>query len=80
MKWGILSGAFSSFITHPLIWLPLADLEAFAKEWFISKRSVEKLQGVVNPVAKKWHCRADIPVCFFLVKQEAGCEEESFKL
>ena len=25
---------------------------------------------VVNPVAKKWHCGADIPVCFFLVKQE----------
>ena len=31
-----------------------ADLEAFAKEWFSAKRSVEKLQGVVNPVARKW--------------------------
>ncbi|CAN5698999.1 DEAD/DEAH box helicase family protein [soil metagenome] len=31
-----------------------ADLEAFAKQWFRAKRSVEKLQGVVNPVAKKW--------------------------
>jgi type I restriction enzyme R subunit len=30
------------------------DLEAFSKEWFGAKRSVEKLQGVVNPVAKKW--------------------------
>jgi type I restriction enzyme R subunit len=47
-----------------------ADLEAFANEWFSAKRRVEKLQGVVNPVAKKWHCGADIPVCFFLVKQE----------
>jgi len=36
--------------------------------------------GVVKPAAKKWHCRADIPVCFFLVKQEAGCKEEIFKL
>jgi len=25
---------------------------------------------VVNPVAKKWHCGADIPVCILLVKQE----------
>jgi type I restriction enzyme R subunit len=31
-----------------------ADLEAFANQWFIAKRSVEKLQGVVNPIAKKW--------------------------
>jgi len=58
------------FILHPSSLLPAADLEAFAKEWFSAKRSVEKLQGVVNPVAKKWHCGADIPVCFFLVKQE----------
>jgi len=36
-----------------------ADLEAFAKEWFIAKRSVEKLQGVVNPVAKKWQAEAE---------------------
>jgi len=54
----------------PSTLLPAADLEAFAKEWFSAKRSVEKLQGVVNPVAKKWQCGADIPVCFFLVKQE----------
>jgi type I restriction enzyme R subunit len=31
-----------------------ADVEAFANEWFSPKRSVEKLQAVVNPVAKKW--------------------------
>ena len=31
-----------------------ADLEKFSKEWFGAKRTVEKLQGVVNPVAKKW--------------------------
>jgi len=36
-----------------------ADLEAFAKEWFIAKPSVEKLQGVVNPVAKKWQAEAE---------------------
>ena len=29
-----------------------ADLEAFAKEWFIAKRSVQKLQGMVNPVTE----------------------------
>jgi len=43
MKWGILSGLFSSL-------LPAADLEAFAEECFSAKRRVEKLQGVVNPV------------------------------
>jgi len=52
MKWGNLSGLF--FIIHPSTLLPAADLEAFAKQWFSAKRSVEKLQGVVNPVAKKW--------------------------
>jgi type I restriction enzyme R subunit len=31
-----------------------ADLEAFAKQWFAAKRQIEKLQGVANPVAKKW--------------------------
>ncbi len=36
-----------------------ADLEAFANEWFSAKRSVEKLQGVVNPVAKKWQAEAE---------------------
>jgi len=36
-----------------------ADLEAFAKEWFSAKRRVEKLQGVVNPVAKKWLAEAE---------------------
>jgi len=39
--------------------LPAADLEAFAKKWFSAKRSVEKLQGVVNPVAKKWLAQAE---------------------
>jgi|GEM_PF-1811592 len=51
MKWGNLPGPFSSFIIHPSTLLPAADLETFANEWFIAKRSVEKLQGVVNPVA-----------------------------
>jgi len=51
MKWGNLSGAFSSFIIHPSTLLPAADLEAFANQWFSAKRSVERLQGVVNPVA-----------------------------
>ena len=37
----------------------VAVLEAFAKEWFSAKRSVEKLQGVVNPVAKKWQAEAE---------------------
>jgi len=48
----------------------VADLEAFAEKCFIAKRRVEKLQGVVKPAAKKWHCGVDIPVCFFLVKHE----------
>jgi len=39
--------------------LPAAYLEAFAKEWFSAKRSVETLQGVVNPVAKKWLAEAE---------------------
>ena len=39
------------FILHPSTLLLAADLEAFANEWFSAKRSVEKLQGVVNPVA-----------------------------
>jgi len=39
--------------------LPAADLEAFANEWFIAKRRLEKLQGVVNPVAKKWLAEAE---------------------
>jgi len=59
MKWGILSGLFSSFIIHPSTLLPAADLEAFANEWFSAKRRVEKLQGVVNPVAKKWLAEAE---------------------
>jgi len=50
---------FSSFIIHPSTLLPAADLEAFATEWFSAKRSVEKLQGVVNPVAKKWLAQAE---------------------
>jgi type I restriction enzyme R subunit len=36
-----------------------ADLEAFANQWFIAKRSVEKLQGVVNPIAKKWQAEQE---------------------
>ena len=31
-----------------------ADVDAFAKLWFSDKRDIEKLQGVANPVAKKW--------------------------
>jgi len=30
---------------------------------------------VVKPAAKKWPCGADIPVCFFLVKQEGQSSE-----
>ena len=66
----MLSGLFSSFIiacgclhsipAYPSTLLPAADLEAFAKEWFSAKRSVEKLQGVVNPVAKKWQAEAEV--------------------
>jgi len=55
----LLSGLFSSFIIHPSTLLPAAELEAFAKEWFSAKRSVEKLQGVVTPVAKKWLAEAE---------------------
>jgi len=59
MKWRNLSRTFSSFIIHPSTLLPAAYLEAFAKEWFSAKRSVETLQGVVNPVAKKWLAEAE---------------------
>jgi len=59
MKWGILSGLFSSFIIHPSTLLPAADLEAFANQWFSAKRSVEKLQGHTNPVAKNWQTEAE---------------------
>jgi len=31
-----------------------ADVEAFAKQWFAHKPKIELLQGVANPVAKKW--------------------------
>jgi len=48
-------------------WGILSDL--FHPSSFILQ-PCSRLQGVVNPVAKKWHCGADIPVCFFLVKQE----------
>jgi len=47
------------FILYPSTLLPAADLEAFAKEWFSAKPSVKKLQGVVNPVAKKWLAEAE---------------------
>jgi len=57
---GQLFPLFSSFIIHPSALLPAADLEAFANEWFSAKRSVEKLQGVVNPVAKKWLAEAEV--------------------
>jgi hypothetical protein len=67
---GHLVRPFFIFHFHPSTLLSAADLEAFASAWFSAKRSVEKLQGVVNPVAKKWHCGADIAVCFLLVKQE----------
>lgn len=35
------------------------DVEAFAKLWFAAKTNVEKLQGVANPVAKKWQAEAE---------------------
>jgi len=47
------------FILYPSTLLPAADLEAFANEWFSAKRRVEKLQGVVNPAAKKWLAEAE---------------------
>jgi|GEM_PF-2403453 len=40
------------------------------RPFFILHHSSFNLAPVVNPVAKKWHCGAVIPVCFFLVKQE----------
>jgi len=36
-----------------------ADLEAFANEWFAAKPKVSLLQGVANPVAKKWAAEAE---------------------
>jgi hypothetical protein len=49
----------SFFILHNCLWLsPFHSGSSF------------NLAPVVNPVAKRWHYGADIPVCFFLVKQE----------
>ena len=36
-----------------------ADLEAFAKQWFAAKPKLELLQGVANPVAKKWQAQSE---------------------
>ena len=36
-----------------------ADLDAFAKLWFTAKRNVEPIQGVANPVAKKWQAQPE---------------------
>jgi type I restriction enzyme R subunit len=36
-----------------------ADVDAFANEWFAAKRQIEKLQGVANPVAKKWQAESE---------------------
>jgi type I restriction enzyme R subunit len=36
-----------------------SDLEAFAKGWFAARRNVAKLQGLVNPVAKKWQAESE---------------------
>jgi type I restriction enzyme R subunit len=36
-----------------------ADVDAFAIHWFAAKRQIEKLQGVANPVAKKWQAEAE---------------------
>lgn len=45
------------------------EVGQLARRFFILHPSSLR-PGVVNPVAKKWQCGADIPVCFFLVKQE----------
>ena len=37
----------------------VADLEAFAKQWFAVKPKLELLQGVANPVAKKWQAQPE---------------------
>ncbi|MEI7775086.1 MAG: type I restriction endonuclease subunit R, partial [Verrucomicrobiota bacterium] len=37
----------------------VADLEAFAKQWFAAKPKLELLQGVANPVAKKWQAQPE---------------------
>jgi len=53
MKWGNLSGAFSSFIIHPSTLLPAADLAAFAKEWFSAKCVTDRFaisQPEGNPI------------------------------
>jgi type I restriction enzyme R subunit len=36
-----------------------ANLEAFAKQWFAAKPSVEKLHAVVDPVAEKWKAASE---------------------
>ncbi len=36
-----------------------ADLEGFAKQWFAAKPKLELLQGVANPVAKKWQAQPE---------------------
>ena len=36
-----------------------ADVEAFAKQWFAAKPNLELLQGVANPVAKKWQAQPE---------------------
>ena len=36
-----------------------ADVEAFAKQWFAAKPKLELLQGVANPVAKKWQAQPE---------------------
>ncbi len=48
MKWRLVR---PFFIPQASTLLSAADGKAFANEWFSAKRSVEKLQGVVNPVA-----------------------------
>ncbi len=53
-----------------------ADLAAFAKEWFSAKRSVEKLQGVVNPVAKKWLAETEDDQVDYKSKARVGWERE----
>ena len=35
------------------------DVEAFAKQWFVAKPKLEMLQGVANPVAKKWQAQPE---------------------
>jgi len=56
--------------------LPAADLEAFANEWFSAKRSVEKLQGVVNPVVHLASVEQTFLSASSSSNRRTGCKDE----